>query len=274
MHNVALSLKHVSQEIAIKASNKRTFPISTLERFYSDIYIQDKLGIEFNKMTGEAKVPSGDDFDRVYSRVITDIVSGIATSRKELSKESDRKKYLDSVVKEIIGKEKVEQKQKKSASTFKPYAYPITKKKDLLVSSKITSSFDSPGIGRVLWELQTIDYIKFPNAAADLLRTFLEITLKKYLQEIGGFPAPKKIGGFIFLNDVLAKMKADLKKVSNHQLVQVITEIENNKWYLDSINHNPDVFAVGDRVKAAWDQIHPLIKYVFDNYKNKTESKR
>ena len=33
-------------------------------------------------------------------------------------------------------------------------------------------------------------------------------------------------------------------------------------------------FAVGDRVKAAWDQIHPLIKYVFDNYKNKTESKR
>ena len=69
-------------------------------------------------------------------------------------------------------------------------------------------------------------------------------------------------------------MKADLKKVSNHQLVQVITEIENNKWYLDSINHNPDVFAVGDRVKAAWDQIHPLIKYVFDNYKNKTESKR
>ena len=182
MHNVALALKHTSQEIKAKAMNKRTFPISTLERFYSDSYVQNKLGIEFNKATGEAKVPSSDDFDKVYSRVISDIVSGIATSRKELSKESDRERYLNSVVKEILGKEQVGQKQKKSASAFKPPAKPPTKKKDILVSSKLVSPFDSPGIGRVLWELQTLDYIKFPNATADLLRTFLEITIKNTLK--------------------------------------------------------------------------------------------
>lgn len=274
MHNVALSLKNISQEIRTKVSNKRSFPISTLERFYSDSYVQKKLGVEFNKTTGEAKVPSGNDFDKVYSRVVSDIVSGIATSRKELSKESDREKYLDSVVNEILGKEKVEQKQKKSASAFKPSGKQTTNKKDLLVSSSVSDTFGSPGVGRVLWELQTIDYVKFPNATADLLRTFLEITLKKYLQELGSLPQPKRNGGYLFLNDVLAKIKADLKKVSNHQLVQVINEIEKNKWYLDSINHNPDVFAVGERVKDAWDQVYPLIKHIFDDYKKRSEAKK
>ncbi|MDP2684364.1 MAG: hypothetical protein Q8P20_04865 [bacterium] len=266
MHNVALSLKSTSQEIKTKAANKRTFPITTLERFYSDSYIQDELGIEFNKITGEAKVPLGDDFDKVYSRVITDIVSGIATSRKELSKESDREKYLDSVIKEILGKDKVGQKKKKSAFAFKPSKKPSAKKKDLLVPSRVESTFDSPGIGRVLWELQHIDYRKFPNATADLLRTFLEITIKKYLEELGALPKPRKRGGYIYLNNVLTKIKEDLRASSNHRLVQVINEIEKNKWYLDSINHNPDVFAVGDRVKDAWDQVYPLIKHMFDDY--------
>lgn len=277
MHNVALALKHTSQEIKAKAMNKRTFPISTLERFYSDSYVQNKLGIEFNKATGEAKVPSSDDFDKVYSRVISDIVSGIATSRKELSKESDRERYLNSVVKEILGKEQVGQKQKKSASAFKPPAKPLTKKKDILVSSKFVSPFDSPGIGRVLWELQTLDYIKFPNATADLLRTFLEITIKKYLEDTEGLPTPTDKNGkkkFVMLSHVLAKIKSDFKSSSNIKMEQVVQEIEKNKWYLDSINHNPDVFAVGDRVKDAWDQVYPLIKHIFEDYQKQVDSKK
>jgi hypothetical protein len=125
---------------------------------------------------------------------------------------------------------------------------------------------NAPGVGRVLHELQTIDYHELPNATADLLRTFLEIVLKKYLQETGNLPAPKRAGSYIFLGDVLNKLKSILQAKQNRQLVQVITEIENNKWYLDSINHNPDVFAVGDRVKDAWDQVQPLIKFIFDDY--------
>ena len=121
-----------------------------------------------------------------------------------------------------------------------------------------------------MWELQAIDYLKFPNATADLLRTFLEIIIKKYLEEIKSLPAPKRNGGYIYLDDVLKKIKSDLQTATNHKLVQVISEIEKNKWYLDSINHNPEVFAVDYRVKEAWDQIYPLVKYIFETYnKNK-----
>lgn len=268
MHHVALSLKNISDDIRKKVANKTVFSISTLERFYSDKYVQNKLGIDFNKKTGEATIPASQDFDKVYSRVITDIVTGIATSRKFLQKESDRKDYVNSVVQEVLQGKSFNKRGKKSAAKFKPIKPTKTKQKGLIPKS-FEDTLNSPGVGRVLWELQNIDYATFPNATADLLRTFLEITLKKYLQEIGSMP-PRKSGQFIFLKNVLDKMKSDLQKAGNPGLTQVIMEIENNKWYLDSINHNPDVFAVEDRVKDAWDQIQPLIKHIFDDYKSRT----
>ncbi len=276
MHHVASSLKNITEDVRKKVLNKGTFNISTLERFYSDKYIQDSLGIEFDKTTGESKVPSSDDFDKVYSRVITDITSGIATSRKELSKESDRKKYIDSVINEVLEGKKVSKQTKKSAFSFKQGKI-STKKQKGLISKNIDNPLDSPGVGRVLWELQNMDYAKYPNATADLLRTFLEIVLKKYLEDTNSLPNPTDKNGkkkFVMLSHVLAKIKADLQKDSNTKLVQVVQEIEQNKWYLDSINHNPDVFAVEDRVKDAWDQIYPLVKFLFDDYKKKVTLKK
>lgn len=268
MHNVALSLKNISEETIKKISNKRTFNITTLERFYSDKYVQDKLGIEFNKITGEATIPHSDDFDKVYSRVITDITSGIATSRKELMKEKDRKKYIDSVVHEVLNGQEINKNNKKNAASFRPSKL-IKSSQKFLVPKSFEDTLNAPGIGRVLWELQRIDYANFPNATADLLRTFLEITLKKYLQEIKSLPIPRKTGGYIFLGHVLQKMKTILQTIPNHGLVQVISEIEKNKWYLDSINHNPDIFAVEGRVKDAWDQLQPLIKFIFEDFKQR-----
>jgi Fe-S-cluster formation regulator IscX/YfhJ len=271
MHNVALSLKNISDDTRKKISNKGTFNISTLERFYNDKFVQEKVGIEFDKKTGEAKVPSSVDFDKVYSRVVTDITSGIATSRKGLMSDSDRKKYITSVVQEVLDGEEITKKGKKSAANFKPTRATLNSQKGLIPKS-FEDTLNAPGVGRVMWELQNIDYARFPNATADLLRTFLEITLKKYLQEIGELPAPSRQGSYIFLGNVLQKMRTNLQAITNHGLVQVISEIEKNKWYLDSINHNPDVFAVEDRVKDAWDQVQPLLKFVFDDYKKRSSN--
>lgn len=263
MHNVALALAGISDETRKKVANTGTFNISTLERFYNDKYVQEAVGIEFAK-TGEATVPDTPSFDKVYSRVINDIVAGIATSRKELAKDDDRKRYIDSVVSEVLDGHAISKTKKKAASAFKKASTRAKKQKGLIPSTLI-NTLESPGVGRVVWELQNIDYAKFPNAAADLLRTFLEITLKKYLSEIGSFRGSSE-GKFITLGSVLSKIKSELTKAGNHQLVQVVNEIENNKWYLDTINHNPDVFAVENRVKDAWDQIDPLIRFVFNDY--------
>lgn len=268
MHNVAMSLKNISEDIRKKVSNKGTFSISTLERFYLDKYVQEKIGVDFDKKTGEADVPTTPDFDKVYSRVVTDIVSGIATSRKELAKENNRKVYIDSIVQEIIGGAGLSTKTKKSASSFKP-PKPSKKTQKGLVEKSFENTFDTPGIGRVLWELQSINYAIYPMATADLLRTFLERMVKKYLEEIGKLPSPKRPGGYIYLDDVLKSMRSELATASNHRVVQVIDAIQKNKWYLDSINHNPDILAFETTVKEAWDQIHPLVKFIFDDYRKR-----
>jgi hypothetical protein len=271
MHQVAVSLKNIPEEIRKKVSNTGKFNISTLERFYNDKHVQSELGISFNKKTGEVAVPSSDGFDKVFSRVITDIENGIATSRKELSDPAARKKYTTSVVEETLEGKKIDTGMVKSASTFKP---PKVKevKKETLFPGELEDTFDTPGIGRRLWELQYIDFIKFPNATADMLRTFLEIVLKDYLDKIGKTPLPKR-GKFIYLDDVLDATRLELEAAKNNRLMQVIASIKTTKWYLESINHNPDVFADGGRVKDIADQMYPLVKYVFEDYKKKKPQK-
>lgn len=272
MHHIAMSLDGISDDVRKKVSNKRSFQISTLERFYSDPYVRDWLNIEFDVVTGEVKVPKTKSFDKVYSRVIADIVEQIATSRKQLENEKSRKTYVDGIIREVLGGEKIKKSNVSGVEKFKEKKVSERAAKSKLISSNILSTLDCAGVARVLWELQSIEYKRFPNAVADTLRTFLEIVLKDYLKKTQRLPNPRRNGGYIYLEDVLTKMEQELQgDTSNKGLVQVIQELKRNRWYLDSINHNPDVFAVDNRVEEAWDQMKPLVEYVFKDYKHRQE---
>jgi len=273
MHHIALSLKFISDDTRRKVSNKRIFGITTLERFYNDKYVQDWMNIEFNNNTGEVRVPKTNSFDKVYSMVVTDIANKIATSRKQLENEKSRKGYIDSIIKEVLDGQKIQRKNISTSDKFKEKQIKILNKEEKLVSSKMENTLNSFAISRVLWELQNIKYQIFTNATADTLRTFLEIVLKKYLQEIKEFPKPSSKTGFIYLGDALNKMKKILNQNNKKGLVQVVKVLEGSKWYLDCINHNPDVFATDDKVKEAWEQMRPLIEYVFNDFKEKQKVK-
>jgi len=275
MHHIAMSLNGISDETRKRVSNKRSFQITTLERFYGDPYAQDWLNIEFNSVTGEVRVPKTQAFDRVYSRVITDIVEKIATSRKQLQTELSRKTYIDGVIREILDGEKVEKTNVSGAQKFKEKKAKESIIKARLILSNIVSTLDCYGIDKVLWELQNIEYKRFPNASADTLRTFLEIVLKDYLKKTERLPSPRKPGGYIYLEDVLNKMEQELQNdAQNKGLVQVVKELKASKWYLECINHNPDVVAVDYRVGEAWGQMKPLVEYVFKDFKKRQEQNK
>ena len=272
MHHIAMSLDGTSDDVRKKIANKRFFQISTLERFYSDPYVRDWFNIEFDAVTGEVKVPKTKAFDKVYSRVITDIVEKIATSRKQLENEKSRKTYVDGIIREILDGEKIKKSNVSGAEKFKEKKISEKISRAKLIPSNLLSTLDCAGVARVLWELQNIEYKRFPNSTADTLRTFLEIILKDYLKKTQRLPSPRRNGGYIYLEDVLTKMEQELQRdTQNRGLVQVIQELKRNRWYLDSINHNPDVFAVDNRVEEAWDQMKPLVEYVFRDYKQRQE---
>ena len=201
-------------------------------------------------------MPKDNKFDEVYSKIVTDVATKAITSRLQIKDASDRKTYIDKLLPKPITPSGTI-----GATSFKPKPIPKIPRK--LVPADIVSTLSSPSIERVLWELQNINHRIFPNASHDLLRSFLEAVLKKYLDRNGASPAPKRSGGYIYLDDVLAAMHAKMKTESNHEIRQVIESIQKDKDFLDHLNHNPSVFSTDNKVEAQWDQMEELIRYVF-----------
>lgn len=259
MQQIALSLNNISDYVRQNVASKN-FEITTLERLYNDKYVQQKLGINFDSVTGQVLAPKNDAFDMAYSKIISDIVDEKITSRKEIKDLEDRKKYIDSFV-----LEKISSKTIVGVDKFLPKKIE-TKSQKFLVPSTINSTLESPAIERVLEELKTVNYRKFPNLSADALRSILEAVLKKYFDRINN-PVPKK-GKFVYLQNALSHAKSYFQ-TNNEEMKQVIIEIEKDKDFLEMINHNPSVFATPDKTKNSWDTMQELFIFIFNDIKKR-----
>jgi hypothetical protein len=121
----------------------------------------------------------------------------------------------------------------------------------------------------MLVELQDIDYRRFPNAAHDLLRSFLECSLKAYFDENGKAVKPTR-GPYVYLDQVLNEFVSEMATAGNQKLRQVASRIKGNAQmtsystlFLNATNHNPDIFATPPEVKEAWDAMEPLFRFIF-----------
>jgi hypothetical protein len=266
MQQIALSLNNISDYVRQNVSSKN-FEITTLERLYNDKYVQQKLGINFNQATGQVSAPKNDSFDKAYSKIITDIVDGRITSRKEIKDPDDRKKYIDNFV-----KKEIPSKTKVGVDKFTPKKIKDSLQK-FLVPNNIVSSLDSPAIDRVIKELQTVNYRKFPNISADALRSILEGSLKKYFDRIGN-SVPKNGKKFVYLKDVLSHAKKYFETQNNQEMKQIVERIESNKDFLEMINHNPSVFSTPDNTKDSWDIMQELFIFIFDDVKKRNNKKK
>ncbi len=264
MHHIALSLENITDSTRASIENKRQFNISTLERLYNDEYARDWMGVEF-KETGEVVVPKTKAFDLVYSRIITDIVTGRADSRTHLKTKATRKAYIESVITDVLSGKKIERSNLSKASSFKPKTIRRPKSKKL-INKNIENTFDSYGIDEVLRELKSINYIIYPNATADLLRTFLEIVLRKYLEMMGESPSPGR-NGFVAFQLIINKAVSVIAN-DNTEVAQLLKYLKDEKKiYLDAINHNPSFYADYIFVEEMWRRMEDIIKYIFNKFK-------
>lgn len=158
------------------------------------------------------------------------------------------------------------------ASDFAPTEAPKPLKKAKGLAPKdINCSLPFPAIGRMLVELQTINYERFPNATHDLMRSFLECALKAFFQHADVSLTSTKggAGGYTSLNDVLLEAEKHFKKTKKG-LVQAVKTIQGGKDYLhsqdflNSVNHNHNTFSTGKVVKEAWDQMEPILRFILN----------
>lgn len=267
MQKIALSLKSISDYERQTVSGKN-FEISTLERLYNDKYVQEKLGISFDSTTGQVSAPKDSDaFDKAYSRIVSDIVYKRITSRKEIKDEDDRKKYINTFI-----PDKITSKVKVGAEKFVPKK--VVGLQKYLIPRTISSNLESPAIEKVLEELKTVHYRKFPNISADALRSLLEAVLKKYFDRIGNTIPKKKGAKFVYLQDALSYAKKHFVSIGNQEMSQIIGRIEANKDFLEMINHNPSIFSTPEETKFSWERMQELFIFIFNDIENRGRKRK
>lgn len=273
IHKIAKSLKYDSERIAKKVHNERAFPATTIERLYEDKQVRKFLGLEFDT-DGEVKIGiDRKEFEKGFKKLVQDVAGKFASGfgpvdSRTLNDEKHRARYLASFPKNEIPN-KTKGSRTLTSKDFKEIEPAKNKPRTRLAPRDMPYELKSAKVRRMLSELQEIDCRKFPNASHDLLRSFLECSLKAYFEEQGKAVKPARSGGFVYLDHVLEEFIGEMKIGSNHRLQQVASRIRGNAkmtsystLFLNATNHNPDVFATPREVEEAWDAMEPLFRYI------------
>ncbi len=270
VHQIAKSIKFDSDSIDQKVRDERSFPATTIERLYEDKNVRDFLGFDFDK-DGEVNIQiERKEFEKGFKRIVQDVVEKNIDSRK-LNKEDQRKKYLASLPPSDVPNKTKATGKILTSKNFRPLQVVKTQKRKSPAPKNVKFGLNAPGVRKMLNELQTIDHHRFPNAAHDLLRSFLECALKAYFSHIGQALQPQRQGGYVYLDGALDAFIAKMKTEQNHELRQVGERIRDDSkmtaysaLLFNAINHNPSIFARPEDVEDAWDAMDKMLRFILD----------
>lgn len=194
MYKIACSLD-LPEEVLAKVLDTREFPISTLDRIIDNPKARKFLGIEFGGqgLTGKVSV---NEFTKGYSKIVTDVATGIFDSRK-YNKASDIEKYLTDLSDEytpnlrkkgIFNAEKFTKEPDSSNETpasTKPRVQKIVRNSPSLIPTSFKCRISDARINDVFSELKKLKVKDFKNSSAIMLRVLLELSLSRYMDETG-----------------------------------------------------------------------------------------
>ncbi|ROO61804.1 hypothetical protein EDC02_3761 [Micromonospora sp. Llam0] len=162
---------------------------------------------------------------------------------------------------------------------------PSKRQRNYLDTEDITVSADRPpAIHQIFNELSNLRTDKFPNATLDLIRTFLEKSIKAYADSMkvdiraslnaanakGGGDAKSSVR-FVQLGECLIWLEKHFQENGPTALRQVVVKIRAGKVasdylvsadHMNAINHNHEIFATTSDVRDCWDAMRGLLKAI------------
>lgn len=164
-----------------------------------------------------------------------------------------------------------EDKANEPFDTGRDNAKPFPKKRNYLNTDNLTVPSAFPAsIHVIVKELSAINIQRFPNATLDLLRTFLEKTIKAYAEALGeDIRKGSNEKGFIFLSNCLVWLEDHFRTTGMTALIQPVQKLRGERYgfvgskeHLDATNHNHHIFATPDDVRESWAKIEGIMKAV------------
>ncbi len=157
------------------------------------------------------------------------------------------------------------------SDTGRDKAKPFPKKRNYLNTENLAVPSTFPAsIHEIVKELSAINIQRFPNATLDLLRTFLEKTIKAYAEALGeDIRKGSNDKGFVFLSNCLVWLEDHFRTTGMTALIQPVQKIRDGRYgfvgskvHLDATNHNHHIFATPDDVRESWATIEGIMKAV------------
>lgn len=158
-----------------------------------------------------------------------------------------------------------------STDSGKDKAKPFPKKRNYLNTDNLTIPSAFPAsIHEIVKELSALNIQRFPNATLDLLRTFLEKTIKAYAEVLGeDIRKGSNEKGFVFLSNCLVWLEDHFRTTGMTAYIQPVQKIRGGRYgfvgskeHLDATNHNHHIFATPDDVRESWATIEGIMKAV------------
>lgn len=291
-------------------TRKRRFPVSTLARLYEYDKFLEIVGISVENDTGDVGLDVAPSvFKRVATKVVGDIRDGVINTRT-LNKttshryvaymdelrdllnepyEEDGESPSDHAVAQEPGSGGKSSEPADGAETSKPTgpgigdadargsqvgrakAKPFPRKRSYLDAENLAvpAAFP-PSIHEILKELSAINIQRFPNATLDLLRTFMEKTIKAYAEALGEeIRKGSNDKGFVYLSNCLIWLEDHFRTSGKTAYIQPLQKIRSGRYgfvgskeHLDATNHNHHIFATPDDVRECWATIEGVLKVV------------
>jgi hypothetical protein len=221
---IAKLIKSVSLPSIVRerVDNPNSKVLSTVERVVDSTVGRKLLMLEPDGELGVRGTTSKQEFLKGFTRLLTDIAAGNATSRK-LNSNADIGKYFESigpdrpikkgkgfVPAEIYGDRTKKEDDPTSTSHHKK---PGKTPNRWVVPKSFKVRYGAERLVHIRSELTALDRKKFPNAGAILLRVFLELSMVDYLGRAGK------------LKPLVDRLKADSKQHGLKNGIPVMREL-------------------------------------------------
>lgn len=270
MYKLLRSADYEDADLA-KYVERRNFPISTFDRLYSNPEFLDLAQLSIDDKTGHVSLGGNKaDFDKLAEKIVGDIKSKKINTRS-LNKPSEAtyQAYMTELQPLSVPKA-----GRKRAVSDLPTPLPLPPKRRVATTLDVSGLYAPsrfPGIGLLLEELGSLRYADFPNATFDLMRTFIEKSIKAYADGLDE-DIPKD-GKYVFLDAALGWLEGDIRASGETKLIQVVKRLRNNEKInvyaysmsgdlLNAVNHNHEIFVTKDEVLRAWQGVVNLLRYV------------
>ncbi|MBN1460677.1 MAG: hypothetical protein JXA57_14170 [Armatimonadetes bacterium] len=290
MYSIACSLD-LPPDVAEKVQDSRNFPVTTLERIYQRPSAQKFLCIEFDgnkRLVGKVHI---DEFKKGYERIVSDIATGKADSRK-LNDNPAIDKYLgtlsaskpDSNKKGSFGRQDFGSAGAgaPAVTPTKPGTKKSAHKPRSLVPRTMKCTASSERVRCVFSELRGLKVADCPNAVGIMLRVLLEMSLGCYLSKTGKLklllekenerlakkgksPRPKDwsptlhdMMSYMLNHDPDVQLAPTARKAISHLISGNDTIYRED--LLHALVHSPHMMLSEPQLRVFWEQLEPIFQ--------------